>query len=333
MDFKKRAYSPKTNTDENFTCVVHPAIIKTNDLQIRQTSTILLVCIGILLVLISCEKEIAIKQQAYTSKPSIQCLITPGQIPKLYLNSTLPYLSPTVSLRQMFVADATVTLESNGITDKLVPDSVFQIFFGTYSYFYKGSKPIQANQKYNLVINSKGVNYSATASTVQQPFKLDSVTYIETFKDIYGEHEGVVFHLKVNPATTNYYRYEMHRMADTTTYWGADKFKSPILKNNETTNVTEIGRTIFSDAGFSGGTFTFAIEPVFSHKKGVAAYVFLQICDKNIFDFYDELDKQMLAQQNPFVEPVFLVSRQFKNAYGVFGSYAVSDSVRFVYPE
>ena len=80
-------------------------------------------------------------------------------------------------------------------------------------------------------------------------------------------------------------------------------------------------------------TFTFVIEPVFKHKKGVATYVMIQNCDKNIYEFYDELDKQMLALKNPFVEPVFLISRQFKNAYGVFGSYAVSDSVLFVYPE
>ncbi len=43
--------------------------------------------------------------------------------------------------------------------------------------------------------------------------------------------------------------------------------------------------------------------------------------------------RQKLAQYNPFVEPVFIIPGQFKDAIGVFGAYAVSDSVLFVYPE
>jgi len=299
----------------------------------KRIFSILFICASFLFLFSSCEKEITIKPQPYTSKLSIQCLITPGQVPKLYLNKTLPFLEAAVSNQEMFVRNAGVKIESTGISDILVPDSAFQVFFGTYSYFYRGSKPILKNKNYSLTINSNGSSYTATASTIQNPVKLDSVTYVPNFKDIYGEHEGVVFHLQDDPLAKNYYRYEMHRTADTATYWGEDKFKSPILKNDETTRVYEIGRTIFSDISFSGGNFSFAIEPVFKHKQGDQTYVMIQICDQNLFDFYDQLDKQMLALKNPFVEPVFLISKQFKDAYGVFGSYAVSDSVKFVYPE
>jgi len=60
----------------------------------------------------------------------------------------------------------------------------------------------------------------------------------------------------------------------------------------------------------------------------------LQTVDKNVFNFYDNLDRQKLAQYNPFVEPVFIVPGQFEGkAIGVFGAYAVSDSALFVYPE
>ncbi len=299
----------------------------------KHINSIFIIALSALFVMTSCEKEITIKPQPYTSKLSIQCLITPGQLPKLYLNKTLPYLDAAMAPNKMFVKNAIVAINTDGVSDKLVRDSVFQVFFGTYSYFYKGTKSILANKNYTLTINSGGQVYSATASTVQQTVKLDSVTYVANFKDIYGEHEGVVFHFKDNPQTRDFYRYEMHRTADTATYWGENKFKSPILKNNETTRVTEIGRTIFSDVSFSGGNFSFAIEPVFKHKKGVTTYVLVQICDQNMFNFYDELDKQMLALKNPFVEPVFLQPKQFPDAIGVFGSYAVSDSVLFVYPE
>ncbi len=299
----------------------------------KRIPSILFTLFAFLAIFESCEKEIPIKQQPYTSKPSIQCLITPGKLPKLYLNKTLAYLDPATGARNMFLSDASVTISVDGTTDQMLPDSAFQVFFGTYEYFYKGSKTIQANKTYTLSINSKGIIYSATALTIQQTVKLDSVTYVANFKDVYGEHEGVIFHLQDDPLTKDFYRYEMHRSADTATYWGENKFKSPILKNNEKTRVTEIGRTIFSDASFQGGNFSFAIEPVFKHKKGDSTYVFVQICDQNMFNFYDELDKQMLALKNPFVEPVFLLPQQFSNAIGVFGSYAVSDSVLFVYPE
>ena len=282
---------------------------------------------------ISCEKEITIPQKPYTSKLSIQCLITPDAIPRLYLNKTLPYLSPALPNRKMFVADAQVILRSGGGSDILKPDSVFEKFYGSYLYYFQGSQKIKPNTEYTLEIKYSGQSYTATSRTDQSVVKLDSVNYVQVFKDVYGEHEGVVFHLKDDPATANYYRYEMHRSADTATYWGENKFKSPILKGNETTRVSEIGRTIFSDVSFSGGNFSFAIEPVFKHKKGDITYVFLQVCDKNMFDFYDQLDKQMLAQKNPFVEPVFFVPQQFPNAFGVFGSYALSDSMLFVYPE
>ena len=95
----------------------------------------------------------------------------------------------------------------------------------------------------------------------------------------------------------------------------------------------EVGRTIYSDKNLDGKALTFTFEPNYSHKKDDNAYIRLQSVDKNIFNFYDNLDRQKLAQYNPFVEPVFIIPGQFKNAIGVFGAYAASDSVLFVYPE
>ena len=188
----------------------------------------------------------------YTTKPSIQCLITPGRKPKLYLNKTLPYLSAAESNDKMFISNANVTISGNGETDVLTPNSVFEVFFGTESYFYSGTIAIQPNTEYTLNIEIDGILYTANTTTKEPVIELDSVTYVQNFKDIYGEHEGVVFHLKDDPTSTNFYRYEMHRSADTSTYWGENKFQSPTLKNDETTRVTEIGRTIFSDASFKG---------------------------------------------------------------------------------
>jgi hypothetical protein len=287
---------------------------------------------AIVYILTACEKEITIKQLPYDSVLSIQCLITPGDYPKLYLNRTVPYLEPQKSDRDLFVKNAKAII--NGGTEQInfKPDSVLDEFYGRFSYFYKGDKKIEADKEYTLEIQADGKIYTAGASSTIHPAKLDSVTYVQTFKDIYGEHEGIVFYLNDNPNEKNFYRYEMHREIDSTTY-GLGKIKSPYLTGVQKARVAEIGRTIYSDESFNGGTFSFVIEPVFKHKDGDEAWVLLQTCDQNLFNFFDELDKQKLAQLNPFVEPVFLKTTQFENAIGVFGCYAVSDSIKFVYPE
>lgn len=280
----------------------------------------------------SCEKEIAIVQQPYDSKPSIQCLITPGEYPKLYLNRTMPFLSEPSSARDIFIDNATAVIEGGGEIIKLKQDSLYDKFYGSVSYFYSGRTKIKDQTHYTLNIQYNGKTYSATTETKQRKIQLDSITYIEQFKDIYGEHEGVVFHFNDLPGETDNYRYEMQRMVDSSTY-AINDFKSPFLMGNDKALITEIGRTLYSDVNFDGNGYSFVMEPAFKHKEGDSAYVYLQNCDQNIFDFYDELDKQKLSQKNPFIEPVFLKTGQFKNAVGVFGSYALSDSVLFIYPE
>ncbi len=286
----------------------------------------------VVILLFSCEKEITIVQQPYQEKPSIQCLITPGQYPKLYLNKTLPFLTPPASASEIFIDNATATISGGGDEILLVSNSALDNFYGTVSYFYSGSTKIKENTKYTLKISYNGKAYSANTTTNQRKVQLDSVTYIAQFKDIYGEHEGVVFHFKDKPGELDNYRYEMQRNVDSTTY-AINDFKSPVLMGSQKALVVEIGRTMYSDVNFDGGNYSFVMEPAFKHIGGDSAYVFLQNCDHNIFEFYDELDKQKLTQKNPFVEPVFLRTNQFKDAIGVFGSYALSDSVLFIYPE
>ena len=74
-----------------------------------------------------------------------------------------------------------------------------------------------------------------------------------------------------------------------------------------------------------------SIETAYEYKKFDTGWVFIQSLDKNSAEFYKDLDDQLQAIQNPFVEPVF-INTKIKNAIGVFGSAVLSDSVRFIYP-
>lgn len=280
--------------------------------------------------LLGCEKDITIAPQNYESKLSIQCLLSPNTLPKLYLFKTIPYFDEQISYSELFIRDAVVTITSKNGTDILIPDSSLNRFYCRYDYFYKGDQLTLKEITYFLKIEYAGKTYTANTIINQPIVQLDSVTYIEQFQDLYGEHEGIVSHFTDDPVGDNYYRFEMHRLVDSSTM---DVNEVHSCSGPEFVSITEIGRTLYSAVNQNGLPMSFVIEPAFKHNENDVAYVFLQSCDKNMFDFYSSLDKQRLAQANPFAEPVSLHSTQFSDAIGVFGSYELSDSVKLVFPE
>lgn len=292
---------------------------------------ILIVVTACLIVFISCEKTITIKQQPYQSKLSIQGLITPNQKPQIYLNRTVPYFDPKVNTRELTVDNAAVTLNDGTITYTLNFDSAYNYHYCRYDYFYSNPQNILVNKTYTLSIVFNGITYSAQATTNQSKVPVTSTGYVQIFKDLYGEHEGVIVGYTDKPGEENYYRYEMSRMIDSSVK-SVDAVKSSCTFGQKYA-VKEIGRSIYPDKNVDGLALTFTFEPNYSHKLNDTAFIRLQTVDKNIYNFYDNLDRQKLAQYNPFVEPVFISPGQFKDAIGVFGAYAVSDSVLFVYPE
>jgi hypothetical protein len=74
------------------------------------------------------------------------------------------------------------------------------------------------------------------------------------------------------------------------------------------------------------------IEVSYEYRDGDTAWVVMQSLDKNSADFYKDLDDQLQAIYNPFVEPVYIHTK-ITGAIGVFGSAVLSDSVLFIYPQ
>lgn len=288
----------------------------------------------LMLVFGACSKDVNIAVQPYGSKLSIQGLITPGQMPKVYLYRTVAFFDPNVLPADLFVRDATVTLTTPEGSEILLPDSSWNAYRCHYEYHYSGSTPIKTGKTYTLSVVWNGATYSATAATIQRAVQPDSVTYVQKFKDLYGEHEGVVLYFKDPVGTGEYYRFAMGRtFAPTDTIFGTGKeFSACAL--GQTTWIEEIGRSIYPDQNADGTTFVITVEPAYKHKAGQVGYVRLQTMDKATYEFFDQFDRQKLAQYNPFVEPVFITPGQFgAGVIGVFSAYAVSDSIPFVYPE
>jgi Domain of unknown function (DUF4249) len=289
--------------------------------------------VGAALILLSgCEKDITTAPLAYDTKPVIECMLTPGQLPKLYLYRSVPYFDPAISTKDLFIRNASVTITSSLGVDVLHVDSVEDLFNCQYNYFFRGEILTQPNITFTLDIDAEGKHFTAQTTTDQTATSITSLDYTPVFSDVYGEHEGVIVNYADVPGQENFYQYQMARIIDSTTTLGENGIYS-ICTHGSFFPVLELGRAIYKDANQDGLPQQIVIEPAYKHKPGNIGCVRMRSVDKNAAVFYDQLDRQKLSQFNPFVEPVFLTPIQFPEAIGVFGSYALSDSVEFVFPE
>ncbi len=276
--------------------------------------------IAFVLFLTACEKTITISPPPYADKANIQCSLEPDSLPVLFLYKTVAFFDPAILASQLFVRNATVEISSPDATDRLTADSTYNRLRCEYVYFYKGKNVIKANKTYSLKIVWNGKTINATTVTEQQPVRIDSVDYTPSFNDIYGEHEGVIAYFNGLVGQSNYYRYEMLRQIDTTLRYASSSLNGSCL-GKDTITYLEIGRSVYDGTNLGGQQNKLVIEPAFTHKKGLVGMVRIQTLDKNSYSFFDNLDRQKLAQLNPFVEPIFVKSGQFGNwLFWVFGA-------------
>jgi hypothetical protein len=285
------------------------------------------------LFLFSCEKEITIPQPDYTPKVSIQGILEPDSVPLVFFNRTTPFLSATTNTGQLVIRNATVKITGSNTTDVLKLDSLYDRIYCQYSYFYKGSKKIIWHTAYTLDIINGTETYTAITNTTLQKAVVDSVSYTSIFSDVYGEHEGVIVYFKDVAGSTNYNRYEQTRTVDTSMKHASISLSFSCI-GKDTLQILEQGRSVYNDQNVDGQQIKIVIEPAYTHKAGIKSVVKIQTIDKAMYDFYDQIDKQKLAQLNPFVEPIFLKEGQFgSKAIGFFGCRTRSSGVGFVFPE
>lgn len=262
---------------------------------------------------------------AYEPKLSIESILQPGEIPKVYVSTSVPYFSKEFTPSQLFAKSASVAISSLSGTDILTADSTFNQYTCLWQPYFVGSTAIREDEQYSLHVEYGGEAFDAQTTTNIRAVSIDSVSYVQAFSDLYGEHEGVVVDFSDLPGEGDHYRYRMDR----------DLSASKDTLNNCNTGsyaAREIGRVIYSDQGHDGLPVRFVIEPAFKHKAGDETIVYVESLDKGSAAFFDELDKQKEAKINPFIEPIFLRSR-IPGAIGVFGAAGLSAPIRFVYPE
>lgn len=287
--------------------------------------------------LYSCQKIITIKPPDYFGKVSIQSMLEPDSVPVVYFNRTVPYFGKDVTFGALTIRNAVVEITSASGIDILQFDSTYNKLYCQYDYYYKGNIPVQLNKDYTLSIINGADTYTATTNTNLSKASIDSTAFIPEFFDLYGGHEGVVVFFKDLPSQVNYYRFEMVRYVDTSTQLAGPKLPASACLDRtrkDSALVDEIGRSVYTDLGQPGQEIKIVIEPAYTHISGTKGIIYIQSIDKNAYDFFDQLDKQKLAQYNPFVEPVFLRDGQFgSRAIGYFSSMVKSDPVVYIFPE
>ena len=295
---------------------------------------ILLIAI-VSLSLTACKKDISVKfPPGHLSQVFIEGMLYPGKKPQIFISKSNPFFSSKVTPQQVFARGAVIKITSGASVDVLVADSTFNKFRCRWEPYYRGNIVAELGKTYTLEVSYEGKTYTASTTINQRKVRIDSIKYTPEFFDIYGGHDGVIITVTDPVGKGDYYRFQMNRMVDTSVHHAhvLDKFINTCVSGpNELFFVKDIGRIVFNDENADGQKIVMSIEVAYEYEKDDEGWVMIQTLDKNSAEFYKDLDEQLQAIQNPFVEPVFL-NTKIKGAIGVFGSAVISDSVLFIYP-
>lgn len=292
--------------------------------------------IGPAFLLTQCKKDINAHFPPQQNKQLfIEGMLYPGKTPQIFISTTSSFFSENVTPQQVFARGAIVKILSDSTTDLLVADSTFNTFRCRWEPCYRGTIAAEYGKTYALEISYEGKTYTATTTISQVKPLIASVDYTANFYDTYGGHDGVIVTVDDHPGTQDYYRFQMDRIIDTSRHHAhvLDGFVNTCVSGpDEKFPVKDIGRIIFNDQNGDGKKIVMPIEVSYEYREGDTAWVVMQSLDKNSAEFYKDLDDQLQAIYNPFVEPVYIHTK-ISGAIGVFGSAVLSDSVLFIYPQ
>jgi hypothetical protein len=287
-------------------------------------------------LLIECKKDITIDfPPQHNSQVFIEGMLYPGERPHIFISTSNSFFSENVTPQQVFARGAVVRIWGDSTVDVLTPDSTFNTFRCRWEPYYGGNIAAEYGKTYTLEVSYEGKTYTATTTINQSKPVIESVEYIENFYDTYGGHDGVIVTVDDHAGTQDYYRFQMNRTIDTSRHHAhvLDEFVNTCVSGpDEKFPVKDIGRIIFNDENADGQKIVMPVEVTYEYRKGDSGWVFMQSLDKNSAEFYKDLDDQLQAIYNPFVEPVYIHTK-IEGALGVFGSAVLSDSVLFIYPQ
>jgi len=267
--------------------------------------------IFIILLAISCRKDVNVKLPEYKSKLIIESWIEPGQPAQALISTSAPYFgdfdfsNPTV----IFVKGAFVT-----VTDGSITDTLKEVLPGQ-GFYYSGDNLVgQIGKNYTITVRHSGKEYSAQTS-LRNPVKLDSL-FFKWEKDSLG---FIWQHFKEPAGLGNYYRWQSKRL---NVKYGDKFFAGPLF-------------SVFEDKFIDGKEFDFSYDrgpqpydvqkwrddPNRNYYRvGDTVAVKFSHIGKAEYDFWNTYYQNKVSNSNPFSAPVNIKS-MFGNNQEVIGCF------------
>jgi hypothetical protein len=270
----------------------------------------------LILVFISCEKDINIKLDPSQSRLVVDASIENNQPPLVFLSKSLDFfgkINPEV-LSSSLVRNAKIKI-SDGTTEvMLTEDSVVRGNTKVYFYTTSGSNRFfrgRVGARYNLTIEALGGMYTSSTTIPEITRRVDSmwwekVPFAEDSNDVRVMLTGTD-----KPGLGDFIRYYTKRGQEPFLPGFNSVFDDQIIDG--TTYTVQIDKGFDKNAEFSDSLSFF--------KKGDTVTLKLCNIDKVTYNFWRTYEFSFQSIGNPFSSPTRILGNISNDALGYFGGY------------
>ena len=295
--------------------------------------------------LFSCEKEIDVDLPRPEEKLVVEGVIETDAFPYVVLSKSSPYFDPTdvESVAASYVSDATITISDGTTTNTMTKlcsggltqpqreqlSALLGIPIGVLTgYNICGFTDLtmigEVGKTYTISIDWNGEIYESS-TTITQPVTLDS-TWFEVFGD--RDSLGFVYAFLTEPgASQDYYRWYAQRI-------NSYRYGS-LIGQQKDNRFLPPSNSVFDDEFVNGTSFEFGYNRAsvtekpddFPPERGffkVGDTVVVKFCtvDKDVYEFIDRAEEQILSTGSPFAAPLNVTSNISNGALGLWAGYS-----------
>jgi hypothetical protein len=279
-----------------------------------------LILIGIVSLLVSCERSVDIKLNDVAPKLVVEATIENNTAPIVYLSKSQAYFSQVdlVALANSFVHGAEVYVSNGTLTHRLKEYSIPA--GGGFNFYYYSIDSAnlataftgELNKPYSLRIVAEGKEYTATTLIPRITKVIDSLYWKQAPANNPPEKVSLMIKATDPPGFGDYVRYWTKQNSDPF-YPGINSvFDDQVIDGTTYTVQTERGvsRNVSLEEGY---TF---------FDKGDTVTLKLSNIDKATFDFWRTMEFTYQSVGNPFSSPTKVLGNISNGALGYFGGYA-----------
>jgi hypothetical protein len=266
----------------------------------------------VLLLVLSCEKELDLSFPVTPSQMVVEGWIENGMPAQVILSHSAAYFSAIDSnnIRDFSETHAKVKLYSDS-DDEILTLKPNQSYFPPYLYKSSGIKG-QSGDSYSIEIVLNGDTITAS-TTIPEPVELDSV-WFET--DPGTETKGRIWiRLTDDGSKANYYRLLYKRKGKDSRYTSTNiSTFSDVMINGKT-----------AEMGFLRGYSSLAeVEKENYFERGDTVSVKFCTIDKEQFDFWNVYQSKVIASANPLATSNNLLKSNIKGGLGMWTGYGAT---------